>query len=114
MAYPAPGGWRVAGMIIKNDLPSGLNCGLRAFCWRESGPHPHKHLATSNERREAARCAFATCPGSQVDKQRVLLVDHINDHWRRAACVCKGVVRSRGQICAWAARAILNPQRVSR
>ncbi len=28
MAYPAPGGWRVAGMIIKNDLPSGLNCGL--------------------------------------------------------------------------------------
>ena len=37
-------------------------------------PRPDKHLLTSNERWEAIRGAFATRPGSQVDKRRVLLV----------------------------------------
>ena len=40
-------------------------------------PRPDKHLLTSNERWEAVRGAFATRPGSQVDKQRVLLVDDV-------------------------------------
>src|SRR5260370_33980292 len=40
-------------------------------------PCPDKHLLTSNERWEAVRGAFATCPGSQVDKLRVLLVDDV-------------------------------------
>jgi predicted amidophosphoribosyltransferase len=35
---------------------------------------PGTHLLTSNEGWEAIRGAFATRPGSQVDKRRVLLV----------------------------------------
>jgi ComF family protein len=40
-------------------------------------PRPDKHLLTSRERWEAVRGAFATRPGSQVDKRRVLLVDDV-------------------------------------
>ncbi len=40
-------------------------------------PRPDKHLLTSRERWEAVRGAFATHPGSQVDKRRVLLVDDV-------------------------------------
>ena len=40
-------------------------------------PRPDKHLRASNERWEAVRGAFATRPGSQVDKRRVLLVDDV-------------------------------------
>jgi competence protein ComFC len=39
-------------------------------------PRPENHLLTS-ERWETDRGAFATPPGSQVDKQRVLLVDDV-------------------------------------
>src|SRR4029077_5401406 len=36
-----------------------------------------KELLTGRERREAVRGAFATSPGSQVDKKRFLLVDDV-------------------------------------
>jgi len=38
---------------------------------------PQKGRLSIKERREAVRGGFATRPGSQVDKQRVLLVDDV-------------------------------------
>ena len=79
-------------------------------------PHPDKHLLTSNERWEAVRGAFATGPGSQVDKQRVLLVD---DVMTTGATLygCAKALREAGassELGLTVARAILNPQKVSR
>ena len=59
-------------------------------------PRPDKHLRASNERWEAVRGAFATRPGSQVDKRRVLLVDHVMTTGANTGCVCKGVARCGG------------------
>jgi predicted amidophosphoribosyltransferase len=38
---------------------------------------PDKHLLTSMSGGRAVRGAFATPPGSQVDKRRVLLIDDV-------------------------------------
>jgi len=79
-------------------------------------PQPDKHLLTSNERWEAVRGAFATRPGSQVDKQRVLLVDHV---MTTGATLdeCAKALREVGVssvLGLTVARAILNWQKVSR
>jgi len=50
------------------------NCRTWAFCRSESARRPVKLLSRGRDRWEAVRGAFATCPGSQVDNQRVLLV----------------------------------------
>jgi Predicted amidophosphoribosyltransferases len=56
-----------------------------------------KELLTGRERREAVRGAFATGPGSQVDKKRVLLVD---DVMTTGATLeeCAGALREAGAI----------------
>jgi len=58
-------------------------------------PRPGKHLLSSNERKEAVRGAFATRPGSQVDKRRFLLVD---DVWTTGATLdaCTKALREAG------------------
>ena len=38
---------------------------------------PDKHILSNDERWRIVRGAFATRPGSQVDKKRVLLVDDV-------------------------------------
>jgi predicted amidophosphoribosyltransferase len=40
-------------------------------------PRPNKQILSLEERWESVRGAFATRPGSQVDKKRVLLVDDV-------------------------------------
>ena len=80
------------------------------------GPGPDKHLFTSNERWEAVRGAFATRPGSQVDKQRVLLVDDVMTTGATLDA-CAKALREAGAssvLGLTVARAILNPQKVSR
>jgi len=78
-------------------------------------PRPDKHLLTSNERWEAVRGAFATPPGSQVDKRRVLLVDDVKT--TGATLACAKALREAGAssvLGLTVARAILNWQKVSR
>jgi predicted amidophosphoribosyltransferase len=77
---------------------------------------PHQALLTSNERWEAVRGAFATPPGSQVDKQRVLLVDDVMTTGATPDTYTK-VLREAGAAAGLGvtvARAILNPQKFSR
>ena len=79
-------------------------------------PRPDEHLLTSNERWEAVRGAFATRPGSQVDKQRVLLVDDVMTTGATLDA-CAKALREAGAssvLGLTVARAILNPQKVSR
>ena len=79
-------------------------------------PRPDKHLLTSNERWEAVRGAFATRPGSQVDKQRVLLVDHVMTTGATLDACAKALreVGVSSVLGLTVARAILNWQKVSR
>jgi ComF family protein len=79
-------------------------------------PRPDKHLLTSSERWEAVRGAFATRPGSQVDKRRVLLVDDVMTTGATLDA-CAKALREAGAaevLCVTVARAVLNPQKVSR
>jgi predicted amidophosphoribosyltransferase len=79
-------------------------------------PPPGKHLLTSNERWEAVRGAFATRPGSQVDKPRVLLVDDVMTTGAELHG-CAKALREAGAaevLGVTDARAILDPQKVSR
>jgi ComF family protein len=79
-------------------------------------PRPDKHLLTSNERWEAVRGAFATRPGSQVDKRRVLLVDDVMTTGATLDA-CAKALREAGAssvLGLTVARAVLNPQKVSR
>ncbi len=64
-------------------------------------PRPDKHLLTSNERWEAVRGAFATRPGSQVDKQRVLLVDDVMTTGATLDA-CAKALREAGPVLCWA------------
>jgi len=79
-------------------------------------PRPDKHLRASNERWEAVRGAFATRPGSQVDKRRVLLVDDVMTTGATLDA-CAKALREAGAaevLVVTVARAVLNPQKVSR
>jgi predicted amidophosphoribosyltransferase len=49
----------------------------KAVLLMRTGPRPDKQVLSLEERWEPVRCAFATPPGSQVDKKRVLLVDDV-------------------------------------
>jgi len=70
----------------------------------------------SFSRWEAVRGAFATRPGSQVDKRRVLLVDDVMTTGATLDA-CAKALREAGAssvLGLTVARAILNPQKVSR
>jgi ComF family protein len=79
-------------------------------------PRPDKHLLTCNERWEAVRGAFATRPGSQVDKQRVLLVDDVMTTGATLDACAKALREAEASsgLGLTVARAILNQQKVSR
>ena len=63
--------------LLSKRLAKRLGVPHRGILLVRKRPRPDKHLLTSNERSEAVRGAFATRPGSQVDKRRVLLVDDV-------------------------------------
>jgi predicted amidophosphoribosyltransferase len=79
MIVPAPlhkigeRGFNRAEMLSKR-LAKRLELPHQGVLLARKRPRPDKHVLTSNERWEAIRGAFATRPGSQVDKRRVLLV----------------------------------------
>jgi len=65
---------------------------------------------------QAVRGAFATRPGSQVDKRRVLLVDDVMTTGATLDA-CAKALREAGApevLAVTEARAILSPQKVSR
>jgi competence protein ComFC len=69
-------GYNHAALIAKPLAKRlGLPCKLLPLTRIRS--RPDKHILTLEERWESIRGAFATRPGSQIDNQRVLLVDDV-------------------------------------
>ena len=63
--------------LIARPLAKRLKLPYRAVLLMRTRPRPDKHILSLEERWESVRGAFATRPGSQVDKLRVLLVDDV-------------------------------------
>jgi ComF family protein len=69
-------GYNQAAVIAK-ALAKRLKLPYQAALLVRTRPRPDKHILNEEERWESVRGAFATRPGSQVDKRRVLLVDDV-------------------------------------
>jgi ComF family protein len=69
-------GYNQAALIAK-PLAKRLGLPYGAVLLVRTRPRPDKHILSEEERWESVRGAFATRPGSQVDKRRVLLVDDV-------------------------------------
>ena len=69
-------GYNQAGLISK-PLARKLGLPHKAVLLMRTRPRPNKQVLSLEERWESVRGAFATRPGSQVDKKRVLLVDDV-------------------------------------
>jgi ComF family protein len=69
-------GYNQADLIAK-PLAKRLGLPYRAVLLMRTRPRPDKQVLSMSERWESVRGAFATRPGSQVDKLRVLLVDDV-------------------------------------
>jgi ComF family protein len=63
--------------LISKPLARKLDLPHRAVLLTRTRPRPNKQVLSLEERWESVRGAFATRPGSQVDNQRVLLVDDV-------------------------------------
>ena len=63
--------------LIARAVAKRLGLPYRPVLLMRTKPRPNKHTLSLEERWESVRGAFATLPGSQVDKQRVLLVDDV-------------------------------------
>jgi competence protein ComFC len=69
-------GYNQAGLVSK-PLARKLGLPHQELLLVRTRPRPEKQILSIEERWESVRGAFATRPGSQVDKQRVLLVDDV-------------------------------------
>jgi ComF family protein len=69
-------GYNQAELLAK-PLAKALKLPYRPVLLLRTKSRPEKQMLTARERWESVRGAFATRPGSQVDKQRVLLVDDV-------------------------------------
>jgi competence protein ComFC len=69
-------GYNQADLIAK-PLARKLGLPYRAVLLVRTKPRPDKHILSLEERWDSVRGAFATRPGSKVDKVRVLLVDDV-------------------------------------
>jgi competence protein ComFC len=63
--------------LVAKPLARRLGLPYRAVLLVRTRPRPDKQVLSLAERWESVRGAFATRPGSQVDKLRVLLVDDV-------------------------------------
>lgn len=63
--------------LLSRPLAKRLQLPHKAVLLMRTRPRPDKHILNLEERWESVRGAFATRPGSQVDNQRVLLVDDV-------------------------------------
>jgi competence protein ComFC len=63
--------------LIARPLAKMLGLPYQAALLVRTRPRPDKHILSEEERWESVRGAFATRPGTQVDKRRVLLVDDV-------------------------------------
>ena len=63
--------------LLAKPLAKRLKLPHKAVLLVRTRPRPDKQILSLEERWESVRGAFATRPGSQVDKQRVLLVDDV-------------------------------------
>ena len=63
--------------LVSKPLAKKLRLPLKAVRLMRTRPRPDKQVLSLEERRESVRGAFATRPGSQVDSQRVLLIDDV-------------------------------------
>lgn len=63
--------------LLSRPLAKKLGLPHKAVLLMRTQPRPDKHILSLKERWESVRGAFATRPGSQVDNQRVLLVDDV-------------------------------------
>jgi len=63
--------------LISKPLARRLGLPHKALLLMRTRPRPNKQVLSLEERWESVRGAFATRPGSQVDKKRVLLVDDV-------------------------------------
>jgi ComF family protein len=69
-------GYNQAALLSK-PLAKMLRLPHKAVLLMRTRPRPDKNILSLEERWESVRGAFATRPGSQVDNQRVLLVDDV-------------------------------------
>jgi len=69
-------GYNQADLLAK-PLAKKLKLPRQSALLVRTRPRPDKQVLSLDERWESVRGAFATRPGSQVDKQRVLLVDDV-------------------------------------
>jgi competence protein ComFC len=69
-------GYNQADLLAK-PLAKRLKLPHKAVLLVRTKPRPDKQVLSLEERWESVRGAFATRPGSQVDKKRVLLVDDV-------------------------------------
>lgn len=69
-------GYNQAALISK-PLAKRLRLPHKAVLLMRTRARPDKHVLSLEERWASVRGAFATCPGSQVDNLRVLLVDDV-------------------------------------
>jgi len=74
-------------------------------------PRPDKQVLSLEERWEFVRGAFATCPGSQVDNKRVLLVDDVMTTGATLDACARALLESRAKcvLGLTVARAARNP-----
>jgi len=103
-------GYNQAGLISR-PLARRLRLPHRAVLLMRTRPRPEKHILSLEERWESVRGAFATRPGSQVDNQRVLLVDDVLTTGATLDA-CSRALREAGAksvIGLTVARAVLNP-----
>jgi competence protein ComFC len=63
--------------LISKPLSQKLGLPHKAVLLMRTRPRPDKQVLGLEEPLESVRGAFATCPGSQVDNKRLLLVDDV-------------------------------------
>ena len=103
-------GYNQAALISK-PLAKRLHLPHRTVLLMRIRARPDKHILSLEERWESVRGAFATRPGSQVDKLRVLLVDDVMTTGATLDA-CAKVLREAGArsvIALTVARAARNP-----